>query len=97
MRIYLLEPASRPSSNIRNVARRLNIGVVADRAERPSAIVFLGNGTPDDIALTLLAHRYDGRLVIGVAKPRPEHSREMMPHAVKSTKSAFPAVGTSSH
>ncbi len=65
MRIQLLTTASsldgaRIEARIRRVLRKLNVGNPLTNKGRVDGLIVVGDGTPDDVVVTLVAHILDG-------------------------------------
>lgn len=81
MRLAPLFPTSPTAANLERFSRRLGIRSLL-MAEPGDKVAVLGDGTPDDLVLVVLAHRLDGRDVLGVVKP--EYTGPSSVRAVKA-------------
>lgn len=81
-------PLGRPdSATYRNVIRQLRkLGVRITMPHKLSKVILLADGSPDDIVTTIIAHRLNGRKVVGISKP--EYLREDVVRAVKTYASS---------
>ncbi|HIE23453.1 MAG TPA: hypothetical protein EYP68_04405 [Candidatus Korarchaeota archaeon] len=70
MMLYPLDLESRIATNIARISTRLRIEVMALEVERIEGVVIIANGTPDDIAFSIISHHSDGEITVGIAKPR---------------------------
>lgn len=70
MKLFPLDQTSRLVSNIRKVSRKLRISVLNQEAVDLGDIIIIGNGTPDDIAVAVIAHHLNGDRIVGIVKPR---------------------------
>ena len=70
MKLYPLDQTSKLVSKITNVSRRLKIRVLTQEAVELGDIIIIGNGTPDDIAVAIIAHHLNGDRIVGIVKPR---------------------------
>jgi len=50
--------------------------------QRITKVIILGNGSPDDIVMTILTHKFNGTTVVGICKP--EYLRMETIRAIKS-------------
>jgi len=70
MRLRPLEPVSRTAQHIAGISSRLKLDVLAYRPPvEPRALIILGDGTPDDYIMALVAWACDGRETALVVKP----------------------------
>ncbi len=83
MRLAPLSPTSPTAANLERFSRRLGLRDLLV-AELRDKVAVLGDGTPDDLVLAVLAHRLDGRDVLGVVKP--EYTG---PSSVKAVKAIY--------
>jgi len=83
MMLYFPEPTSGIAVNVRSKSRELRLRVVKDKAERGElhALVVLGDGSPDDVAVALIArHLNGGARVVAVVKPEKTREQELPKH-----------------
>jgi len=87
MRLRPLEPvAGRVAQHIAAISRRLKLDVLATRLPvRPATLIILGNGTPDDYVMALVAWACDGEKVAFITRP-PEVG---LTSAIKLLKSVY--------
>jgi len=70
VKLYPLEPGSRTAINIQKFCRKYGIEATVPTPKiSPDSLVVLGNGTPDDIAFTLIAYHLNGEKIAGIIKP----------------------------
>lgn len=69
MKLYPLEPTSRLAVNIAGISRKLRIEVITTKPNILDAIVIVANGTPDDIAFSIISYHLDGEKAVGIIKP----------------------------
>ena len=50
--------------------------------QRITKVIILGNGSPDDVVMTILTHKFNGTTVVGICKP--EYLRMETIRAIKS-------------
>jgi len=56
MKLYPLVPTSKLATNIAKISKKLRMGVVITKAERLDCVVIIANGTPDDIAFSVVCY-----------------------------------------
>ncbi len=74
MKLYPLEPSSKLAAKIAGVSKRIGMDVLVKglhTADCPSLVV-IGNGTPDDIAFSIVAFHVNGARIAGIVKPKTE-------------------------
>ena len=71
MRLRLLEPvAGRIAQHIATISRRLRLNVLATCLPvRPTTLIILGDGTPDDYVIALVAWACDGERIAFITRP----------------------------
>ncbi|MCD6484462.1 MAG: hypothetical protein J7L47_05045 [Candidatus Odinarchaeota archaeon] len=69
MMFFPLNPTQRTVRNIQKYSRKLNIQVIVSKSNILRDIVVIGNGTPDDVAFSIVAHDQNGEKVVGIVKP----------------------------
>jgi hypothetical protein len=74
MKLYPLEPSSKLAAKISGVSKRIKMDVFVkglNTADSHSLVV-IGNGTPDDIAFSIVAFHLNGDKIAGIVKPKTE-------------------------
>ncbi|MEA2032327.1 MAG: hypothetical protein U9N41_01945 [Euryarchaeota archaeon] len=71
MKLYTLDPNSRLATNITKISRVLKMDVLVKGVDvlDLDTIVVIGDGTPDDIAFSLIAYHLNGDEIAGIVKP----------------------------
>ena len=71
MKLYTLDPNSRLATNITKISRVLKMDVLVKGVDISDldTIVVIGDGTPDDIAFSLIAYHLNGDKIAGIVKP----------------------------
>jgi hypothetical protein len=73
MRLYTLEPSSRLATNIARISREKRINVFAEYEPQSLDMpVVIGDGTPDDIAFSIVAFHLNGDKIAGIVKTKME-------------------------
>lgn len=72
MRIYLPNPSSRMSIRVRAFSRNFKLKVIVERGvvRKPLKLVMLGDGSPDDVMVAIVANHLDGGEVVALVKPK---------------------------
>jgi hypothetical protein len=70
MRLRPLEPTSKTATNILRLQRQLGIQVLDAKSAIQLGLIVLGDGTPDDQVVALLASKLNGKAVAGIVKPK---------------------------
>jgi hypothetical protein len=65
------DPKSRLVSNIRRNSKKLGISVITlvPTTRVLDGIIVIGNGRPEDIIVSIIAHHLDGDSIVGIVKP----------------------------
>jgi len=69
MKLYPLDPTSRLATNIARISRTLRLNVIVTRVKQLDGLIIVANGTPDDIALSIICYHSNGDKVVGIVKP----------------------------
>jgi len=71
MKLYTLDLNSRLATNITKISRVLKMDVLVKGVDISDldTIVVIGDGTPDDIAFSLIAYHLNGDKIVGIVKP----------------------------
>ena len=71
MKLYPLELSSRLVTNISKISRRLKMDVLVKEVATHDldTLVVIGDGTPDDIAFSIIAFHLKGDKIAGIVKP----------------------------
>ena len=76
MKLYPLEPISRLAINIARISKKIEMDVLikgVDMADLDlDCLVGIGDGTPDDIAFSIIAFHLNGDKIAGIVKPEME-------------------------
>lgn len=72
MKLYPLEPSSRLAAKIAGISKRIRMNVLIKDAPAQDTLVVIGNGTPDDIAFSIIAFHLNGDKNAGIVKPKTE-------------------------
>jgi hypothetical protein len=74
MRLYPIEPSSKSAAKIAGISRKTKMTVLIKEAPAQGldTLVVIGNGTPDDIAISIVAFHVNGGKIAGIVKPKTE-------------------------
>jgi len=74
MKLYPLEPLGRLATNIARISKKIQMNVLSlsKGADTPDldTLVVIGNGTPDDIAFSIISFHLNGDKIAGIVKPK---------------------------
>ena len=72
MRLFFLDPTGSPAINVSRLRKSgFNISkLVASNASTMDAMIVLGDGTPDDQVIGVIAYHMNGSKIVGVVKPK---------------------------
>ena len=68
MRLYPIEPSSKSAAKIAGISRKIKMTVLIKDAPAQGldTLVVIGNGTPDDIAISIVAFHVNGDKIAGI-------------------------------
>jgi len=71
MRLYTLDPGSRLTTNISRISKKIKMNVLIEHVDTHNLdiLVVIGDGTPDDIAFSIIAFHLKGDKIAGIVKP----------------------------
>ena len=74
MKLYPLEPISRLAINIARISKKTRMDVLIKGVNIADldCLVVIGDGTPDDIAFSIIAFHLNGDKIAGIVKPEME-------------------------
>ena len=74
MKLYPLEPSSRLATNIVQISKKIMMNVLIKGVDTADSdcLVVIGDGTPDDIAFSIIAFHLNGDKITGIVKPKTE-------------------------
>jgi hypothetical protein len=74
MKLYPLEPGSKLAAKIAGVSKKIRMDVLIKEAPAQGldTLVVIGNGTPDDIAVSIVAFHSKCDKIVGIVKPKTE-------------------------
>ena len=76
MKLYPLEPSSRLATNIARISKKTRMDVLIKGVNMADldCLVVIGDGTPDDIAFSIIAFHLNGNgdKIAGIVKPEME-------------------------
>jgi len=74
MKLYPLEPSSRLATNIARISKKTRMDVLIKGVNIADldCLVVIGDGTPDDIAFSIIAFYLNGDKIAGIVKPKME-------------------------
>jgi hypothetical protein len=74
MKLYPIEPSSKLAAKIAGISKKIRMDVLIKEAPAQGldTIVVIGNGTPDDIAVSIVAFHVNGGKIVGIVKPKTE-------------------------
>ena len=74
MKLYPLEPSSRLATNIARISKKTRMDVLIKGVNIADldCLVVIGDGTPDDIAFSIIAFYLNGDKIAGIVKPEKE-------------------------
>ena len=74
MKLYPLEPSSRLATNIARISKKTRMDVLIKGVNIADldCLVVIGDGTPDDIAFSIIAFHLNGDKIAGIVKPEME-------------------------
>jgi hypothetical protein len=74
MKLYTLEPSSKLAAKISGVSKRIKMNVLIKGVGTmySDTLVVIGNGTPDDIAFSIIAFHLNGDKIAEIVKPKTE-------------------------
>ena len=74
MKLYPLEPSSRLATNIEGISKKTRMDVLIKGVNIADldCLVVIGDGTPDDIAFSIIAFHLNGDKIVGIVKPEKE-------------------------
>ena len=74
MKLYPLEPSSRLATNIEGISKKTGMDVLIKGVNIADldCLVVIGDGTPDDIAFSIIAFHLNGDKIAGIVKPEKE-------------------------
>ena len=74
MKLYPLEPSSRLATNIEGISKKTRMDVLIKGVNIADldCLVVIGDGTPDDIAFSIIAFHLNGDKIAGIVKPEME-------------------------
>ncbi|HUV02341.1 MAG TPA: hypothetical protein VMW67_02665 [Desulfobacteria bacterium] len=74
MKLYPLEPSSKLAAKIAGISKRIRMDVLIGNVDilNLDTLVVIGNGTPDDIAFSIVAFHLNGDRIAGIVKPKTE-------------------------
>lgn len=74
MRLYPIEQSGKLAAKIAGISKKIRMDVLIkeDRARERDTLVVIGNGTPDDITISIVASHLNGDKIIGIVKPKTE-------------------------
>ncbi|MBE0516324.1 MAG: hypothetical protein IBX41_02880 [Methanophagales archaeon] len=75
MRLYPVEPSSKLAAKIAGISKkklRMDVLIKETDIRTLDTLVVIGNGTPDDIAVSIVAFHLNGDKIAGIVKPKTE-------------------------
>ncbi|NQE45737.1 hypothetical protein C5S31_06935 [ANME-1 cluster archaeon GoMg2] len=69
MKLYTLDPSSRLATNIARISKRIKMNVLTFEPRSLDTLVVIGDGTPDDIAFSIIAFHSEVDKIVGIVKP----------------------------
>jgi hypothetical protein len=74
MKLYPLEPSSKLAAKIAGISKRIRMDVLIGNVDilNLDTLVVIGNGTPDDIAFSIVAFHLNGDRIAGIVKPKTD-------------------------
>ena len=77
MKLYPLEPSSSLATNIARISKKIKMNVLVKvwGITDSDSLVVIGNGTPDDIAFSIVAFHSNVDQIAGIVKPKEDGRR----------------------
>lgn len=74
MKLYTLEPSGKLAAKISGISKRIKMNVLIKGVDTTDSdtLVVIGNGTPDDIAFSIIAFHIKVDKIAGIVKPKTE-------------------------
>jgi len=74
MKLYTLEPGGKLAAKISGISKRIKMNVLIKGVDTTDSdtLVVIGNGTPDDIAFSIIAFHIKVDKIAGIVKPKTE-------------------------
>ncbi|RZN37908.1 MAG: hypothetical protein EFT35_05465 [Methanophagales archaeon ANME-1-THS] len=74
MKLYPIEPSSKLAAKISGVSKWIKMNVLIKNVDtfNLDTLVVIGNGTPDDIVVSIVAFHLNGDKIAGIVKPKTE-------------------------
>ncbi len=69
MKLYTLDPSNRLATNIARISKRIKMNVLTFEPPGLDTLVVIGDGTPDDIAFSIIAFHSEADKIVGIVKP----------------------------
>ncbi len=71
MKLYPLDPSNRLATNIAGISKKIKINVLIENVNFRDldTLVVIGDGTPDDIAFSIIAFHSEADKIVGIVKP----------------------------